>query len=128
MSKPKTILIVEDEALLLESIAIKSRQYGFRTLCAKDAEQGMEMLKKETPDLIWLDVLLPGMNGIEMLEKIRNSTSPAIRDIPVVIVSVSTSARTRLKAVELGISGYIVKGEKGIDATISEVSKILVHR
>src|SRR5438105_15814496 len=85
----KTILVIEDEVALQDAISVKMKKEGFRYLPAFKAEDGLVILEKEKPDIIWLDLLMPGMGGFAFLQKIRQT--PEFKDIPVVIVSVSAS-------------------------------------
>lgn len=115
----KTILIVEDEVPLNEAIKLKLEKRGYRALQAFNAEQGVEILKKEKPDFIWLDFLLPGMNGLEFLEHIRKD--PAHRDAKVAIVSVSADFHKRQAAEALGVVDYIIKADHRLDDIVTRI-------
>lgn len=108
-SVPKTVLVIEDEAPLQDAIKVKLEKEGLRYLPALTAEEGLAIIKKERPDLIWLDLLLPGMGGFAFLEKIRKQ--PSFRNIPVVIVSVSASPEKIRRAFELNVVDYLVKSQ-----------------
>ncbi|MDD4901631.1 MAG: response regulator [Patescibacteria group bacterium] len=105
----KTILVIEDELPLREAISIKLAKEGFLCLLAETAEAGLKILEQEKPDLIWLDLLMPGMGGFAFLEKIRQQ--PKLRDLPVVIVSVSASPEKIRLAFGLNVVDYLVKSQ-----------------
>ncbi|HDH07452.1 MAG TPA: response regulator, partial [Candidatus Moranbacteria bacterium] len=68
MSKKQKILIVEDEKILLDAIAKKLQKEDYEIVTALDGEEGLEKIEKERPYLILLDILMPKVNGIEVLE------------------------------------------------------------
>lgn len=119
----KKILIVEDEKALNEAIRLKLAKMGIKPIPAFSAEEAFEILKKEDkPDLIWLDVLLPGMNGINFLEAVRKD--PKYKDVKAVIVSVSGGVEKKEKAEKLGILDYIVKSNYPIETIVNKVGSL----
>lgn len=119
----KTILVVEDEKFLRDLIILKLEKSGYRALPAANADEGLEILKKEKPDVIWLDLLLPGMNGLEFAEKVKSGEKT--KDIPIVMVSVSGGADVIEKAFAIGVSDYIVKSQYNLDRIISKMQLFL---
>jgi len=117
--KPKTILVVEDEAPLQDAIKLKMSREGLNYLPATTAEMALTILEKEKPDLIWLDLLMPGMGGFAFLEILRKN--PAYRDLPVVIVSVSASPEKIRRAFELNVVDYLVKSHYKLEDIIKRV-------
>src|SRR3989338_1546783 len=109
MNAPKTILVIEDEVALQDAISIKLKNEGLRCIQAFRAEEGLAFLDKEMPDLIWLDLLMPGMGGFAFLEKLRQN--PTWKNIPVMIVSVSASQEKIRRAFELNVIDYLVKSQ-----------------
>lgn len=124
MSENKTILVVEDEPPLREAIQFKLTKHGFRCILAMNAEEALLMLEKEKPDLVWLDLLMPGMGGFALLEQLRKN--PKWKTLPVVIVSVSSSPEKIRHAFELNILEYLVKSEYKLEDLITRVSKLLI--
>jgi CheY-like chemotaxis protein len=107
MEKPYTVLAVDDENDMLLITRMTLQDAGYRVLTALDGMHALESARRDKPDLILLDVLMPGMNGFEVLERLRQDEST--RNMPVVIVSVLTEReRTRL-VMDEGIEYYLVK-------------------
>lgn len=117
----KTILIIEDERPLGEAIKMKLEKRGYNVIHVTLAEDGMELLKKQPVDLIWLDLRLPGMDGLKFLELIRKDEK--MKDNKVVIVSVSGTFDTKERAAELGAIDYIMKSEYKLDEIIARVAE-----
>ncbi len=118
--KNKKILVVEDEKPLCDAIKFKLERQGIKALISNSAEEAMEILKKENVDLIWLDIKLPIINGIEFLKIIRNN--PDWKDKKVIIVSASGSDDMKQKAKGMGILDYIVKNEMKLDDIIERAA------
>ena len=87
--KKKTILVVEDNESLNKLIKLKLERDGYRVLVCENGEDGLKMFEKENFDLVWLDIYLPGMSGLEVLEKIRKN--PKTKNQKVFMVTVSGS-------------------------------------
>lgn len=115
----KTVLVVEDEAPLQDAIKLKMQREGFHYLSAVTAEDALVILEKEKPDLIWLDLLMPGMGGFAFLELLRQN--PKYRDLPVVIVSVSASPEKIRRAFELNVVDYLVKSHYKLEDIIKRI-------
>lgn len=119
----KTILVVEDEQALQEAIKLKLQKEGINVVTASSGEDAVGYLKKEKPNLVWLDVLLPGMNGLEVLRKIREDFK--MKDLPVVVISVSAGQEKIKQALSLGAADYIVKSGYNLIEIINKVKKYL---
>lgn len=103
----KKILLIEDEKILAEMYRDKFTQAGFEVLLSFEAEEGLKLVKKERPDLILLDILLPRENGIFFLIELRNE--PEIVSIPVVVFSNYDDPTIKTKAAKLGVKEYLIK-------------------
>lgn len=118
----KKILIIEDEAILLELFANKFADEGFRTFQATTAEKGMEIALKDKPDLILLDIILPKMDGLSMLKKLRkNSWGKAV---PVIISSNVTDKQKVSEAMKLNVYDYIVKTDLILNDLVKQVKEV----
>jgi DNA-binding response OmpR family regulator len=103
----KKILIIEDDQFLRELISRKLEQENFSIIEAADGEEGMRQLKEETPDLILLDLILPGIDGFEFLTRIKQD--PKLASIPVIILSNLGQKEEIEKGLKLGAIDYLVK-------------------
>ena len=122
-SLKKKILIIEDEKVLIEMYRDKFVQAGFEVFLAFDSEEGIEMAKKEKPDLIVLDILLPKENGITFL-KWKNEQAD-IESIPVVAFSNYDDPEAKREAFKLGVKDYLIKTNYTPQEIIEEVKKYL---
>jgi two-component system, OmpR family, phosphate regulon response regulator PhoB len=119
----KSILIVEDDAFILDTITRRFKKDGFAILLAKDGEQVEEVLKDNLPNLILLDVLLPKMNGLEVLKKIKSDERT--KGIPVVMFSNLGSPEDVKHAMELGATDYLVKANLSPNEVVNKVTNLL---
>ena len=102
--KQANILVVDDEENIREAIKDSLSDLGFRVLQAADGNEALNIITKFTPDLILLDIIMPGMSGYQLLRRI-----PKILDIPVIILSARTDIVDKVEAFELGADDYIPK-------------------
>ncbi len=100
----KQILIVDDDALMRRSLAFNLEQAGYRTFSAANAEDGLALAQQEMPDLVLLDIGLPGMDGLDALRNLK-----AQRDIPVIFVTARRRELDEALGLELGADDYITK-------------------
>lgn len=119
----KKILIIEDEKILADMYRDKFVQAGYKVMVASEAKEGIELVKKEKPDLIILDILLPKENGIFFLGEFRKS--PEITSIPVVVFSNFDEPETKKQAKELGAKAYLIKTNYTPQEIVEEVEKFL---
>ncbi|MFN8378181.1 MAG: response regulator [Anaerolineae bacterium] len=101
------ILIVDDEIGALTLIGIMLERGGFEVIKARNAGEALMMLDETTPDLIILDVMMPGMDGIELCAVIRER--PATLETPVLILSARGDAESIIRGMEAGANDYIPK-------------------
>jgi DNA-binding response OmpR family regulator len=103
----KRILVVDDEIGALTLIGIMLERGGFEVLKAKDADQALAVLELDTPDLIILDVMMPGMDGIELCRLLRERADTA--SLPVLILSARGDAKSVMSGMDAGASDYLPK-------------------
>lgn len=101
------VLIIDDSATIVAALRKILRSVNYETLEAFDAEKGLEIAKAEMPDLIFLDIVLPGMNGFEALRIIRRD--PQMRGIPVIIISGNEAATEQFYANRIGADDFMKK-------------------
>lgn len=116
----KKILVVEDEAELQQIYLERLSQDGYKVLQAFDGKQGLALAKSEKPNLILLDIMLPGgMNGFDVLEQIKIDRD--LFNIPVLMLTnLDTERQT---ALSIGAVDYIVKAESSIDSVMQKVKQ-----
>ena len=109
----KKIVIVEDDRFL--SLVLKSRleKEGYEVVPAYDGAEGLELIKKELPALVVLDLVMPKMSGFEVLQKI--STDPQVSSIPIVVASNLGQESDIQKAKSMGVRDYYVKVQTSVD-------------
>jgi len=103
----KHVLLIEDEPNIVEAISYLLRQDGWRVTAHSDGETAFPMVVTAAPDLLILDVMLPGRSGFDILRDIR--TTPDIRDLPVLMLTAKGQARDREAAESIGVSHYMTK-------------------
>jgi DNA-binding response OmpR family regulator len=101
------ILIAEDEKQIADMISFKLSNSGHQVVRAIDGEQAMVFAAREQPDLILLDAMMPGLNGFEVLRRLKND--PALRSVPVIMVTAKGHERDVLSGLQGGATDYIVK-------------------
>lgn len=118
-----TILQIEDDAFLAQIYARKLESFGFEVLVAGSGEEGLKIISKETPACILLDILLPGIDGYEVLEKLKSDS--ATSNIPVIIVSTMGQREDIEKAKSMGAVGYMIKSHISPGDVANKVKEIL---
>ncbi len=118
----KKILLVEDNPVNRRLAEFLLRSQGYQVRAATNAQEAFDTIKAERPDLILMDVQLPGMDGLEATRKLKEE--PATRDIPVVAVTSYAMKGDREKALAAGCSGYITKPIDK-DTCVQEVATVL---
>ena len=103
----KTFLIIEDDKFLRELITQKLIKEGYETSEAIDGEEGIKKIKEEKPDLVLLDLILPGIDGFEVLSKMKEDL--ALAQIPVIILSNLGQKEDVERGLKLGAVDYLIK-------------------
>ena len=102
----KTILIVDDELLIVQVVGALLKQNGYKILEASSGQESLEILKKSKPDLILLDIMMPGMDGWDVIEKIKGNKN--LEKIPVVFLTAKIDPISRSMG-SLASTDYITK-------------------
>ncbi len=100
-----TLLLVEDDEAILRGLQMNLETEGYRVLVAKNGERALELALRETPDLVLLDVMLPGLNGYEVLAELRQRRPR----LPVVMLTAKGTEEDKVMGLDLGADDYIVK-------------------
>ena len=101
------VLIVEDEPHIIESLSFVLGREGFLVSSALDGEAAVEVLRRDPPDLVILDVMLPRLNGFEVLKLAK--ADPALKSIPVIVLTAKGQQQDRRLAEEIGSDGFMTK-------------------
>ncbi|MDO8265061.1 MAG: response regulator [Candidatus Parcubacteria bacterium] len=120
---PKKILFIEDETALQKTLGEVLIQEGYEVISALDGETGMELAETKNPDLILLDLILPKLNGFEVLEKLKEN--PATKNIPVIILTNLEKMEDIGKAMELGAKSYLVKSNYSLEEVLKKIKEII---
>src|ERR1039457_6440446 len=100
------ILLVEDDPAILEGLNVLFNEENYETVCADDGEKGLSFAIKESPNLIVLDIMLPKMNGLEVLQTLRNREKC---NVPVIILTSRKEEIDRVMGLEFGADDYVTK-------------------
>jgi DNA-binding response OmpR family regulator len=119
----KNILIIEDDKFLRELITQKLIKEGYETSEAIDGEEGIKKIKEEKPSLILLDLILPGIDGFEVLSRAKED--PAISSIPVIILSNLGQKEDIERGLKLGAVDYLIKAHFTPGEIIEKIKNIL---
>jgi len=103
----KTVLIIEDDIVFRDLLGMHLAAAGYKVLVAEDAAVGGRMLLASAPDLLLLDILLPYLGGLELLEAMRED--PKVARIPVICLTSMRDEATYMKAADLGVSAFLTK-------------------
>ena len=117
------ILFVEDEPSLQKAISELLTQEGFEIFSAIDGEEGLKMAKKEKPNLILLDLILPKKDGFEVLKELKADSE--LKDIPVIVLTNLEGMGDVEKALELGATTYLVKANYELEDVVTKIKDFL---
>lgn len=117
------VLIIEDDQFLSELITKKLDEEGFEIVLAVDGEEGWEKVQKEKPDLLLLDLLLPGIDGFEIMERMKKDSK--LDKIPIIIVSNYGQESKIQRAMNLGAKDYLVKANFTTGEIADKVRSVL---
>jgi len=119
----KKILVIEDDKFLRELISQKLLKEGYEVVEAVDGDSGLEKAKEEKPDLILLDLILPGIDGFEVLSKVK--ADPKISSTPVIILSNLGQKEDVEKGMKLGAADFLVKAHFTPGEIVSKIKGII---
>lgn len=113
----KRVLLVDDEDRIVNFLALKLKVSGYQVVCASNGEKGLELARSTNPDIILLDVIMPGIDGLEVLRRLRKFS-----DVPVIILS--AKERISEEVLALGANAFMSKPFNP-DDLISKVRALL---
>jgi CheY-like chemotaxis protein len=119
----KKILFIEDEAALQKTLGELLRGEGYEVVSAIDGESGLRLAKEIKPDLILLDLILPKILGLKVLENLKSD--PETKEIPVIILTNIEDTAGIEKAIELGATTYLVKANYSLEEVVEKVKQAI---
>tara|TARA_R110001583_G_scaffold32107_1_gene109735 strand:- start:74532 stop:74921 length:390 start_codon:yes stop_codon:yes gene_type:complete len=102
-----TVLIAEDEETIVESLAFLMEKEGFTVSIATNGQSAIDIISRDIPDMILLDVMMPGRDGFEVARSVRENT--ATKHIPIMMLTARTREIDRRKGLELGVDDFVTK-------------------
>jgi two-component system, OmpR family, alkaline phosphatase synthesis response regulator PhoP len=102
---PRRVLVVEDDPSIMQGLRINLEMEGYEVIGAEDGEKGLELVRRERPDLLILDVMLPRMNGFQVLQAVRREGL----NMPIIVLSARTGEMDKVTGLELGAEDYVAK-------------------
>jgi DNA-binding response OmpR family regulator len=121
-----TIALIEDDALLSELLKKKLTNTGYTVHHAIEGREGLDIIRNQMPDIVVLDLLLPGMDGFEILKAIKSDK--LIQDIPVLLLSNLGHENDLSKGRDLGAANFLIKASVTLDEIITEINRIIEHK
>lgn len=118
----KKVLIIEDDAFLLDLEAAKIRKSNYDVIVAQTGTDGMKKIFEQGIDIIVLDILLPDLDGFEILKKIKEDEN--IKKIPVIVFSNLSENKDIDKAMKLGATKFMTKSNFSLEELINEIDKL----
>lgn len=119
--KSKRILLVDDDAEIVESLRLALESNGYSVLIARDGNQGLALSERENPDLVILDMMMPKRSGFLVLEKMRRTRDTPLR---VIMITANEGSRHKAYAEMLGVDDYIRKPFP-MDRLIDSVQRLI---
>lgn len=107
MSDKQTILVVDDEQDLLDLIEYNLKKEGFDVLMAEDGKEGIEIAREHNPNLVLLDIMMPKMDGLEVVEQMRSDEK--LKHIPIIFLTARSDEKTEVEGLNKGGDDYITK-------------------
>ena len=119
----KSILLIEDDPFLVEIYSTKLKEAGFSVIVAGEGDEGLKKMKEKTPDLLLLDIVLPSLNGWEIIRDIKEDEK--LSNLKIVILSNLGEKEEIEKGLKLGAVRYLVKAHYTPSEVVEEIKKIL---
>jgi len=119
----KKVLVIDDDEVFLKTVKNSLGTKNYKVIVAKDGKEGLQITKKEKPDLILLDILMPNIGGMDFLKLIKEDKTLSL--IPVLIVSNFSSMNYIDEGIKLGARGYIIKSDESLKTIMDTIESIL---
>lgn len=123
--KGTKVVIIEDDQFLSELCQTKLSKEGYVAITALDGESGVEKVVQEKPEIVLLDILLPGIDGFEVLKRIKSNPDPEIKNIPVLLLSNYGQESKIQKGMSLGAVDYLVKANFTTNEIVNKIKSVI---
>ncbi len=123
----KKILMVEDDVAMREIVVHKLSTNGFLVKEADDGKAGIDLIIQEKPDIVLLDLMLPEVDGFQVLEAIRSNPDPKVANTPIIVLSNLWSNKDILKTKALKVQAYMVKAYFTTEEIMKKVNDVLAN-
>lgn len=123
MSDKKLILLVEDDEFLAELYGTKLGLEDYEVILATDGEKGLKMIKEKKPDLVLLDIILPKMDGFEILKAVKDDKT--IKRVPIILLTNLSQKDEVKKGLELGAKDYLIKAHFMPSEVVKKIKEAL---
>lgn len=124
-ARARRILLAEDDRFLRKAASTALRQKGYEVLSASDGQEALRLAREQAPDLILLDLIMPKVQGFEVLRRLK--ADPATRSIPVIVLTNLGQDADRDAALSDGAREYLIKAELSLDALAAAVNRALAE-
>jgi len=122
MKKTK-VLIVEDEQTLLDMYSLKLSKENFEVIKAADGQEGLEKAKSEKPDIILLDIMLPKIDGFQVLKNLRETKG--FKNVPIIMLTNLGQNEDKQKGKQLGATDYLVKADTTPTDVVEKINSLI---
>jgi len=119
----RKILIVEDDSFVLDIYQTKLTQEGFEVIAAANGMEALGKLEKEKPDLILLDIIMPYVDGLEVLKKVRSMDQ--LKDVPIILLANLSQKEEVDQGMTLGANDYLIKSHFTPSEVLKKINKYL---
>jgi DNA-binding response OmpR family regulator len=123
---PARILLAEDDRILRKAGEVSLRKRGYDVISAVDGEDALAKAREQKPDLVLLDVMMPKMQGFDVLHALKGD--PSVSDIPVIMLTNLESAADIKRAADAGAHSYLVKSNMNLDELAARIADALKNR
>lgn len=121
----KRVLLIEDDHFLRKAASTKLRRQGYAVTTAEDGELALAAVQQGPYDVVLLDLILPKVQGFEILKRIKMDANPEIAQMPVVVMSNLGQESDIQKVLEMKATGYLIKANVSLEAIVQKVRELL---
>jgi DNA-binding response OmpR family regulator len=104
---PMTVLVIDDDPVIVKLLRVNFELEGFNVISAGDGQEGLDAARRQRPDVVISDIMMPKMNGLELVSTLKSD--PATADLPVILLSAKAQLADVQRGFELGADDYVTK-------------------